>query len=420
MYDEPIAVKRNLAGPLVVLGIVLVVLGVGAWWVLTSWQVRHDIALVAVTIPDSEGDSGQWWAVGEGQGEASRRFVMGLKAPMEEVGFSLIDPGNDDHRAVIDGSSSNVEDLISRARRLGAGVLIHGTLKPSLETVVADSEAYELILEGDVEVLLTDQDKPDPKVIPMRQMVGAADRQDAIRLAANAVADFYFDEVAAAIMSMPEVDRLFDKATRTPEQAKVAVELKPARNMTQLYFDALRERDAQIAAFEKDWKEQDAGDVPIQRLSPFGREDYLVGVLPNGEGVVATVKMRRLYWQRRQLRLTSVWLPERLDIIGRQREQSLLYETYNIYGVPARPSRDGGQIGLITDDHGDRLSLRGLTRKPGGVTEEVKLLHSIPNGIMTAPLVSPDGVKIAFLHRTCKRCNNTLNLISASGDDTPQ
>lgn len=410
-------IKRNVVGPVTVTLLLVAALGLLAFKVLTSYSVSADKVLIAVTVPDSPEDSGQWWD--DEQGVASRAFVSGIKGSMEAVGFTVIDPRKPEYAAALAGVDDE-SGLVSAARSLGAGVLIHGRLSPVQEEAAPNGAWHELILEGDLKLRLTGHEGPDSeRTVPVRRMQAGPDRQDAVRMAASSVSSFFFDEIVAAIVTMPDVAALFDKETRTPEQAQVAQAIKRAYNFNDLRDRAMKKRHDLIASAQARWEDQDAGRAAITQLSPFGREDYLVGVFPGGQGVIGTVKERRFFMKRETLELANTWLPERQDFIGDKGASHTVFEAYNIYGYPGL-SRDGETLAVTTDDNGAMMSLRVIKIDPAsGQSDKARVIYSIPKGVLSFPRPSPDGRRVLVQHKTCRRCNGSLEMIDvATGQKT--
>ena len=331
MEDDRYRIKRDLTIPLVALVATLAAVGAGVWWATTSYTVSEDKILIAVVIPDAEGADGAWWGQ---QGEASVRFLRGIKEPLEEVGFEVLSPSDPAVLEAVEGAQDRRE-LVERARALGAGVLLTGRMEVASEQALDGGAAVEVILQGDLELLLTEADDEDIKTIPARALQVGPDRQDAVRVAAQEASRLAFDELVAAIVSFPAVAALFDKAQRTPEQAQVANAIEKARNFVDLRAMEIQKRDEVVAGVRAQWGSEAVGPVPVEQLSPFGREDYLVGVLPGGVGVIGTVKERRTRMDLESFKLVTEWQPERQDFIGPGGATHAIFEAHNIFSHPA-------------------------------------------------------------------------------------
>ncbi len=412
MEDDRYRIKRDLTIPLVALVATLAAVGAGVWWATTSYTVSEDKILIAVVIPDAEGADGAWWGQ---QGEASVRFLRGIKEPLEEVGFEVLSPSDPAVLEAVEGAQDRRE-LVERARALGAGVLLTGRMEVASEQALDGGAAVEVILQGDLELLLTEADDEDIKTIPARALQVGPDRQDAVRVAAQEASRLAFDELVAAIVSFPAVAALFDKAQRTPEQAQVANAIEKARNFVDLRAMEIQKRDEVVAGVRAQWGSEAVGPVPVEQLSPFGREDYLVGVLPGGVGVIGTVKERRTRMDLESFKLVTEWQPERQDFIGPGGATHAIFEAHNIFSHPAM-ARGGAAVAVVTEEHGLGFSLRLVKLDPAtGQALGSRVLLTVGGQRQLAwPEVSPDGSRILFGIRDCARCNTGLELIQADG-----
>lgn len=398
---------RRSRWPLVVLALLVVGGGAAGWWWFTLRpSTRIDRLVVAVRSVATDGASGGWWIDGD---RVSERLVSSLVKPLERVGLEVAQPSDEAVKAAMKGADDGA--LRAAAARAGAGLLLTGAVRTVRAVPLTGTELTEYTVEVTLELQPTGEGATVPVLAEPLLLNVAAASEDRARLeVAEEAPDLVLPALAAALVGLPPVARVKPGATGlSNEELALATKLEPVFRAAN-HLKGERERRAEEEAQARAEDAKDEAGPERHLVGDFFAEEYLVSALPDGRLVLLSephwidiAQSTGAYVLRRG--------DERLvvaDADGGGR--SVLAEVFNVFSFPS-VSADGRWAAAVVDHRGWSKAIDLYEIATGARTEI--LPH--PEDYYSSPLLAPDGGRLVFWHRTCRRCPSSLDLVGRDG-----
>jgi hypothetical protein len=392
-----------------VLLILAVGAGVVAFMLLGRKPPRLDRVAVLVAVETLDGKRGAWW---DGGDRASARFAETLVKPLEKEGLSVVATADAEATKALSGATSD-EALREAARALEAGIIVTGTLKVVRSRPLAGSEMTEYTIEAR---LAASESAPDGATVPVSEApielnVPAASEDRALLQAAEDLPALAQTGIASALVQLPAVARLQgEAATLASDELALASKYEPLVRAARFRKEELdRRAEEERAAAEADTKGE-RGALKKSLLGAYFAEEYLVGPAADGRLVVLAephhvdvLATAGAYELRRG--------DERLLLVDPATgARTVLAEMYNVFSFPD-VSADGRSVAAVVDHRQWSKSLE-LIAVPDGASKQL-LAHA--SEYYSGPSVAPDGSRVIFWHRECRRCPSSLDVILADG-----
>ena len=382
--DAPAFRTRSTWPLLVFLGLLAAGAGYFAWRVATTPEPRR--VLVAIDF------DGHWFT----GSRPAALLADELNEQLESLGFEPVRAGDPKVTEALETS----ETLRDAARKLKAAFVVTGSVKAEVIEHPVGGGYFEVRASGTVEVFHIDDETPVST--PVSAWAGARDRDCAIdALAQGTVALQATDAALPALLANPSL------ATLLAGDAKTIVELRPASKFVVARDRLLHQSEDAYRAYGERRLAAERGPVAVTYHGSTANEDALAGVGPRG--VLVKTENARPFVAPRTLRLGLREDLETVEWRGPDGARSVLWSGYNVYSYPG-VSRDGQVVVLIEDLFG---WAKAVTRVgPDGRPKRL-LLHDEHR--YSSPQPSAAGTYVALYERTCRRCDDGLLVLDASG-----
>jgi len=386
-YENVAGLGRNRRVWPVVVAAALFVLGATILIVREVRAPRPLRVLIAVDL------DGQWWEGSKAAAIVSDR----IGAHLLKLGFEPVRGGDPEAMRVLERAKSPEE----AARSLHAAFVVTGSMPPAvLEHQLAKGAYYEARAEGSIVVRHIDR-LPIPAG-DVASFGGARDRERALALLADAIAQQTLDVVLPALIADPSIKEML-----ADRQSNIGPQVYPARDFVLARDKAMKDaRDA--------WQQKLAGRLALENgpskpeyLSPPGAHDELAAIVPGGV-LVATNGLRP--WYSVDARSLG-WFTD-LETLERRAPgapATTLFRGYNLYGYP-HAAASGAPAVLVEDLFGWAKTIT-VIEAPG----KSRRVRVDPEHRFVDPRMTSDGKRVAVYDRPCATCAASL-LVLATDD----
>ncbi|MCA9540577.1 MAG: PD40 domain-containing protein, partial [Myxococcales bacterium] len=378
--------RRSLALPLVIVVLALAGAGYLGW---RAWRSTDPTrVLVAIDL------KGHWF---EGSMPAAR-LADEVNEALASLGLQPVRPGDPEVLAALDGAGG---DARAAARKLGAGYVITGRIKPEFIEHPIGEGYRELRAEGEIEVLHVDDATGEKARV--WGWSGAPTEERALKVLAEG-------SLALQVVSeaLPRLLHHRELAALLGGDARAVAALQPAQRFIVAQARELETAAKAYAAYEKRRLADEKGPVPVSYHGPTSADDALCGAGP--AGVCVKTETARLFVSPRTLKLSSLDELETVEWRGAsEAAPKVVFSGYNIYGYP-QVSPDGAAVAFVEDIFG---WARAINLSVGG--EKARRLRVDPALRFSTPRPAPGGAGVAVFASTCRRCPSGLLVLDAEG-----
>jgi len=358
--------------------------GGGLYWYLT----RPDPLKVLVAI-DVEG---QWW---DGSKPAAR-LADKVGEGLEKIGFEPIKGGDPKVDKILARSKTPEE----AARKLGAGYVITGTLAPEIIEHPVAGKYIEVRTKARLSVRYIGDPEGVAETSEIEAWSGAKDRNDALTLLADNVADRVFDVAVPKITGHHVIKELLDGDLSTMvklAEAKKYVEAREHRlDRTQKSYDRVDQEHA----------EGSKSPLPITYYASFAADDLLGGVGEKGM-LLRTADVTPFIVPST---LDLGWVNHLETITWRtpDKKDTVVWSGYHVLGYPA-VAPEGAPVVFVEDLFGWAKTITVV--ESDGTSRRVRV---DPQARFDNPKVAPGGKSIVTYLRPCRSCQSNIAAISLS------
>lgn len=395
---------RRSRWPLVAAVVVLAGAAGGWWWTQGRAVAPLDRVAVLVHSVGADGTRASFWG---DKDRVSERVATAMVKPLEKLGLTVVPPGDEALLKALAGASDPTALRVA-ANRAGAGMVITGVIRSARVMPLTGSELSEHTVEVELDVAGAEASVAlDPLVFNL-----AAASDDRARLEVAEDLPDFAPALSTAITALPAVARLkTEVAGLSNEDLALASKLEPVfRAAAHLRSERERRQEEEGTAREQDAKDERGPERHL--IGEFFAEEYLVAVRPDG-GLVLLAEPHYVDIRQSKGAYELRRGNERLVLAGPGGgERTLLAEVYNVFSFPS-VSADGRWAAAVVDHRGWSKGIN-LFEIPSGARTE---LLSHKSEYFSSPQVSPDGSRVVFWYRTCRRCPSSLDMVRADGTD---
>lgn len=313
--------------------------------------------------------------------ECDRMLARRFAARLSELGFDAVAPQRDDD------ALSGPEAVRTFAREHGArfGVMVQVAMGDS--AALGPDAGQRVKAHGTLYVLdAADDTTPEP-TYHLRSIEEGLDPRATRAMLAKRLLEGLYPMTASTLLSSEPVTRLL-RETSSMEQQAAALVIKRRERDVEARREAIREYRLQCEA--NDELLATAGGARC--VSDGCAEEYLVGVLPDGQhAVVHDSTNEAIFPLQPDSTARSFLTAERLWLVPREGERTLLAEAANFHSRPDL-SRDGSTLAFLERRHGlTRLYAMALDTR-----ERVLLSTTRAPTFFSKPRLSPDGSRVLY------------------------
>ncbi len=367
----------------IALVLILLLAGGAAGVYVASTSPEPMRVLVAIDL------DGHWW---EGSKPAAA-LADQLALRLEKLGFEPVKAGDPEVTRTLE----RAESPQAAAAKLGASFVITARLEPELIEHPVQGGYFEVRVKGPVE-LAWRKDAPE-RAGEVSTWAGAKQKERALEVAAESIADMTFDAVMPAIVGHASMQKLLEGPAT--ERAKLSL----AKGYVELREKRLSEaRKAYQDLTEKHAREE-RGPLKVEYHGALDRVAALCAATPRGF-LIKTSSIEP-FFAPSQNELRYVLKLERLSWLGAAASDAPpVFEGYNVYGY-ATAGRTGEPIVLVEDLFGwaKTITIVDKSGKP-------KRLRVDPKHRFADPKVAPGGGAVALWDRECQGCPASLLVLA--------
>jgi hypothetical protein len=364
---------------LLVVGAVLIAGAVGVWMAAAQPDPRH--LLLDLRVGD---DGGPWWS-GD---EAAEVLNAAPGRELTELGFSVAGP-----HEPLDPESPRQRDpdagVDAMQEAEGAGLVVEGRL-----AIVHEEPFGEGLVssEGQLTLALRVGDEVTELATALVGRGMGQGRAEARRSLARSLAGQVAEVVAVGLAAHPILARHVQEGASSRD----VVRFRPLRTF-------LADHEALIEARQTAYRplRERLEAAGLEVISSDDGETYVTGAGPRG---ALLLEMRRRPSLSLEMGPTSLSERERV----RWEDGTAVHDAFNIYGFPAATA-DGSVVALVEELHGRAQRLLRI-----GEAGTDRLVED--SNVRLSGVLPTDGY-IAFLVRSCRRCSDTLNVVTTAGEE---
>jgi len=398
--------------PLLIVAALLIGGGVAGFMLFNAQNFVPNRIVVAVETVGLEGETGRWWAA---RGKNSARYVDLLSKELNRLGIETVKVGDKKLDPLIEEGLGSAADVVERvAPAMEAAWVLSGgvVVKAVRQLPEVDKSEYELHVSLKLHAV---QRKETVTIVEGdRFFTIDSDEGQAIKESLENMVQRHLTRIGTALAAQPELVRLGgdDTSQFTRDEIRIAGDLGRlffVERQRKALLDKRAGEEAEGAAKEKERRLS-----AKQRLGPYLAEEYVVG--PAGKDRVLLMT---------EDQAVEVY-PDANDYAVREgrdqlvlaspdgKNRTVLLDTYNIFSFPD-VSRDGSTVAVVLDHYGWSKSLVAIAIDAKGEGKQTQLLAH-ESHYYSSPRVSPDGSKVAFWFRKCRRCDSSLEVIGSDGN----
>lgn len=379
--DVAALVPKRRLWPFVV--VVVVLLGgaaAGVWLLSTKPEPLR--VLVAVDI------DGYWW---EGSKPAAT-FSDQIALRLEKLGFEPVKAGDPEVTKVLERAKSPEE----AAKKLGASFIVSGRLKPDVIEHPVEGGYFEVRVAGPVQLGFRGEPAKDAGTVS--SWAGAKDKERALGLLGESIADMAFDAVMPAIMQHASMREMMEGPAT--EKAKLSL----ARGYVELRDKKLAEAQSSYDALLKKRITEERGPLKVDYHGKLDRTASLCAAGP--DGFLVKVSSIRPFFAPSSNELRYVLDLERVVWLAPNGPEKSVFDGYNVYGYATAGSA-GKPVVLVEDLFGWAKTITVIdgAAKPSRLRVDPK--HRFAD-----PKVAPGGAAVALWDRPCQQCSARLLVLS--------
>ena len=377
--------------------LLLLVAGGGffAWRLLST---PHPLrVLVAIEL------DGYWWH----DSAAAAQLADDVAAHLETLGFEPVRAGDPEVTAALEEATS----AASAAELLSAAFVIEAAFGADVREVPVEGGYFETRVDAPVLVYYA-PDGPDSAATVserIRSWSGAPTRERALELVAGALGDDVLDAALRPLLSHPVITDIFEGSPPTA----MARQIMPAH-------DFLGARDRKVEQARKAYpalltrrRQREKGIVPVTYHSRGSASDSLYGTGAKG-ALVATEDIEPAMWSGssklgwREHLETVGWRALGAEVPGDADTDAVVWTGYNLYSYGSAAG-GGDYIALVEDLFGAAKAITLVG--PDGSAKRVRIDEK---GRFSNPRVAPDGRHLAVYARSCRSCDDAVQIIAAT------
>jgi hypothetical protein len=352
----------------------------GVWLLSTKPEPLR--VLVAVDI------DGYWW---EGSKPAAT-FSDQIAVRLEKLGFEPVKAGDPEVTKVLERAKSPEE----AAKKLGASFIVSGHLKPEVIEHPVEGGYFEVRVAGPVQLGYRSEPAKDAGTVS--SWAGAKDKERALGLLAESIADMAFDAVMPAIMQHASLLEMLEGPAT--EKAKLSL----AKGYVELREKKLAEAQSSYDALLKKRVAEERGPLKVEYHGKLDRTASLCAAGP--QGFLVKISSIRPFFAPSSNELRYVLELERVAWLGPNAPEKSVFEGYNVYGY-ATAGTAGKPVVLVEDLFGWAKTITVIdgAAKPSRLRVDAK--HRFAD-----PKVAPGGAAVALWDRPCQQCSARLLVLS--------
>lgn len=372
--------KQRPWGLLIGLGVAAVVGGGAAWWFATRPDPFR--VLVAVEI------DGQAW---EGSRPAAA-LTDDVGKGLEKIGFEPVDGGEPEVEKVL----SKERDLVRAARKLDAGFVISGSLRPEVIEHPLEGGLVEVRTKTTLAVRYTLDDQAVE--VPVEAWAYGRTKEAALERLAGTISERVFDTAVPAILE--------HRVVQEKLKGDIAAQARLAR--AEKYVASrgfqLKEAKGRYEALDQERAAFTATPFPITYYGGLDGDIRLGGA--TAEGPLFRTADIAPFLSPHEFTLAWSYRLETLVVRDRERKDKLLWNGYHILETPGA-APEGFPIVFSEDLLGFAKTIT-VVRESGEPTRLV--VH--PEARFYNPKVSPGGRFAAVHERACRSCGRAITVYS--------
>lgn len=372
--------KRRLWPVVLVLVLLAGAGGAGAW--VLGQRPEPLRVLVAIDI------DGYWW---EGSKPAAT-LADQIAVRLEKLGFEPVKGGDPEITRVLERARSPAD----AARELRASFVVTAELEPQVIEHPVEGGYFEVRVKGPVS--LGWRQEPAREAGSVSSWAGAKDKERALSLVAEGIADMTFDAVMPAIMQHASMREILE-GTAT-ERAKLSL----AKGYVELRDKRLAEALANYEQMSAKRLAEEQGKAKVTYHGAFDRAASLCASGPNGFLIKTT--SARPFFAPSVNELRYVTELERVVWLTPGKNEQTLFEGYNVYGY-ANAGHGGKPVVLVEDLFGWAKTITLV-----GADGAARRLRVDPKHRFADPKIAPDGKAVALWDRDCSSCPAALLALS--------
>jgi hypothetical protein len=381
--EEPAIPKRRL-WPFLAIVLALLATGASAAYLIAS---RPDPLGVLIAV-DLEGS---WW-----QGSAPAATLTDeLAVRLQKLGFQPIQAGDPEVARVLERSPTPAE----AAAKLRAAFVLSANLDPE---VVEHPAYFEARVRG--KLALAWRDEPAREVTELSTWGGARQRDRALTLVAENLAEVALDAALPALMAHHSLEAIV--AGPATERAKLLL----AKGTVESRAAKLDEAQKKYSELAERHRSEQHGPLPVSLHGRIEEALSLCGAGPEGF-LVKAAPVRPLFVAG-EAELGSASELERLIWLPPTGEPRLLFSGYHVYGYASAGSR-GQPVVLVEDLFG---WAKTVTLIEAGAA--ARRLTIDPKRRLADPKIAPDGKAVALWARPKAYAPAALLVLALPGGET--
>lgn len=360
--------------------------GILAYSAMTAVQPLK--VLVAVAF------DGKYWFDGS---EASATITDEINEQLAALGFEPVKPGDPEVLALLEGVDGNLE--LAR-KKLNAAYLIEGELTPTVIEHPIEGGYFEARIEGEVRLLA--HDGAEPFGTKVTGWSGAKDKARALQLVAGGTApQLAAAEIIPKLLQHPTIAALLEG------DATTVGKLAPAAKFAKVRAQKLSAIADTYPAHALRRQEKEKGPVPVTYLGDTSKEDSICGTGPGG--YLVKTEDTRIFVSPRDNRERVLSDMETLTWRQPGGESTTLWSGYNVPNYPSA-SADGRTVAMCEDIFGWAKTVTIID------AEGARRLRLDPEKRFSGFELSPNGSRVAFYERACRKCEGEVVALETAGE----
>ncbi len=383
----PVVPKRRSGLPILVVFLLVLGGGAGAFWYLGS---RPDPFKVLVSV-DADGP---WYKGGETSEMISEEIADGL----DKIGFGVVK--TDDRKAI--GVLSEASSVVEAAEDLRAGFVISGTVDPEVIEHPVEKGFVEVRAKVTLKVHFLGAEGQDAEDT-FTSWAGGPTKKDAMKLLGEQIASRAFDASVPRITGHPVVKAKLDAGDmQTLVRLDAAKQFADAR--ARQLEDATKAYDELLAKHK-----EHRGPKPITYHGDFRGLDFLASTGP--DGILINTQGKRAFFHPKRSQLE--WINDLETVAWRGGDKDkVVWSGYHVLGYPAA-APDGSAALFVEDLFGHAKTLTVVDAS--GAARRVMVHESAR---FDNPEVAPGGKAAAMYVRLCYGCTRDFAVFSLADGKT--